>query len=216
MPCYCSDTGFCNYLGITVTTPLWNACQRWPDSQRDKLANDLNKKESNRDPIQKDKIKFCLHNVDYSRAAFEIDGIFSKLEQTKYSTDESYVQSIINSEPIVSNIKDKKCRAIITSRSEKFLSETKDWLLKYNIEYEDLFMFPDSLWFKKLSNTSRREVPKFSKEVMIYKADIYKSLEDCDIFVESNNVQAHGIFEQTTKKTISYNEGIIYEKERTF
>ena len=51
---------------------------------------------------------------------------------------------------------------------------------------------------------------------MIYKADIYKSLEDCDIFVESNNVQAHGIFEQTTKKTISYNEGIIYEKERTF
>lgn len=76
MPCYCSDTGFCNYLGITVTTPLWNACQRWPDSQRDKLANDLNKKESNRDPIQKDKIKFCLHNVDYSRAAFEIDGIF--------------------------------------------------------------------------------------------------------------------------------------------
>jgi len=98
MPCYCSDTGFCNYLGITVTTPLWNACQRWPDSQRDKLANNLNKKKGNRDPIQKDKIKFCLHNVDYSRAAFEIDGIFSKLEQTKYSTDESYAQSIINLE----------------------------------------------------------------------------------------------------------------------
>lgn len=61
-------------------------------------------------------------------------------------------------------------------------------------------MFPDSLWFKKLSNTSRREVPKFSKEVMIYKADIYKSLEDCDIFVESNNVQAHGILSRPLKK----------------
>jgi hypothetical protein len=216
MPCYCSDTGFCNYLGIRTSTSVWNACQRWPDSQRDKIANDLSKNKSNRERLQKDKIKFCLHSVDYSRAAFEIDGIFSKLEQTKYPTDESYVQSIINSEPIFSNIKDQKCRAIITSRSEKFLSETKDWLLKYNIEYEDLFMFPDSLWFKKLSNAPRRDVPKFSKEMIIYKADIYENLKDCDIFVESNNAQAHGIFEQTTKKTISYNKGIVYEKEKTF
>lgn len=78
---------------------------------------------------------------------------------------------------------------IVTSRLEKYRSETEKWLKNNNIGYQKLYMM----------NVATAEERRRLGNHATYKAEIYKKLSRAKLFIESDDVQAREIFQITNK-----------------
>ena len=125
------------------------------------------------------------------RACFDIDGVLC-FDPTEEQNDdgEKYRDFLLHARPLY--IPRYKIRALVTSRLEKYRPETEKWLRDNGVEYDQLYM---------LNLASKEERQKLGCHAD-FKAKIYKKLDDCILFVESNPAQAKRIAELSGKQTI--------------
>lgn len=129
-----------------------------------------------------------FHHLTVNFMCFDIDGVLCKDPTPEQNDDgEEYRRFILNAEPLF--LPTQKIRSLVTSRLEKYREETKVWLEKHGVEYENLYMLdlPDAETRRKLGVHA-----KFKSSV--YGRDIVSTL-----FVESELRQAIEISNSTGK-----------------
>ena len=82
-----------------------------------------------------------------------------------------------------------KIHSLVTSRLEKYRPQTEVWLMKNNIQYDNLIML--DLPSKKVRQETHAHVP--------HKAEYFKKNKDLSIFIESSKNQSIQIMQQTGK-----------------
>lgn len=117
-----------------------------------------------------------------SKSCFDIDGVLC-VDPEPWQNDDGnkYRDFLINAKPLF--IPTFKIKALVTSRLEKYRPETEYWLAKHNVQYEKLYM---------LDLPSKEERIRLKAHAS-FKAEIYKQIEDAEIFIESNPKQAQEI-----------------------
>lgn len=88
--------------------------------------------------------------------------------------------------------------AIVTSRLEKWRGQTREWLAKHDIQYDELIML-DLPTAEK-----RRQLQLYGR----YKADVYQALGG-QLFVESDSGQAHQIAQITGRPVFCTDTGVF-------
>lgn len=129
-----------------------------------------------------------LHNTLLENACLDIDGVLC-LDPTisQNDDDERYVDFILNATPKF--IPSVKVGYIVTSRLEKYRSQTEYWLRKYNIDYKKLYMMNLG------SAEERRRLGNHAS----FKANVFKRLKTAKWFIESEADQADAIAKITGK-----------------
>lgn len=131
-------------------------------------------------------IKLC------NKWCYDIDGVLCK-DPTPEENDDGikYRDFLLNAEPLY--IPQHEIYALVTSRLEKYRSETEDWLKKHNVKYQHLFML----------NLPSAEERRKLKLHAAYKAEVYRQLPDATLFVESEEHQAEQIASLSNKPAIA-------------
>ena len=129
-----------------------------------------------------------LNHAFLQDAAFDIDGVLC-VDPSKEENDdgEKYKTFLLNARPLF--IPKYKIPYIITSRLKKYENETKAWLAKHNVQYDNLIM---------LSNYTALERKRLNLHAK-FKAEQYLKLTDIRLFIESNRQQAQEISLLTKK-----------------
>lgn len=142
-----------------------------------------------------------MHHYFIKDACFDMDGVLC-FDPTEQENDdgEKYLQFIQNAKPLY--VPNFQIGYIVTSRLEKYRKETEAWLAQHNIKYKKLFMF-------KGTAEERRTLGLHAD----FKAQIYKSLNDSFLFIESNDKQAQRIAELTRKRCICCENDKMYGDE---
>lgn len=129
-----------------------------------------------------------LNHTFLQDAAFDIDGVLCKDPLPQENDDGvKYKNFILNAKPLF--IPQYKIPYIITSRLEKYRSETEEWLSKNNVKYDKLIMLTG------YTAEERRKLNLHAK----FKAEQYKKLTDIQLFIESDRKQAEEIAKLTGK-----------------
>ena len=129
-----------------------------------------------------------LNHIFLQDAAFDIDGVLCKDPLPQENDDGvKYKNFILNAKPLF--IPQYKIPYIITSRLEKYRSETEEWLSKNNVKYDKLIMLTG------YTAEERRKLNLHAK----FKAEQYKKLTDIQLFIESDRKQAEEIAKLTNK-----------------
>lgn len=129
-----------------------------------------------------------LNHTFLQDAAFDIDGVLCKDPLPQENDDGiKYKNFILNAKPLF--IPQYKIPYIITSRLEKYRSETEEWLSKNNVKYDKLIMLTG------YTAEERRKLNLHAK----FKAEQYKKLTDIQLFIESDRKQAEEIAKLTNK-----------------
>jgi len=137
------------------------------------------------------------------RTLFDLDGVFSpNVPISECLDDDKYEKYISNVEPFYHRLpKTKyKLKAIVTGRADRFRKITEEWLGKYNIEYENLIMFPS----EREQERNRDHIQEVGK----YKAEIYRKF-NVAYFMESEKSEGLVIRELSKKRVILPNQGIL-------
>jgi orotate phosphoribosyltransferase len=119
-----------------------------------------------------------LSTPEIKNYAFDLDGVLC-VDPTESQNDdgELYREFILNAKPLYLPI--YKIGAIVTSRLEKYRSETEEWLNQQGVKYDVLYMLDLN---SKEERIRLRAAPKF-------KATTYKSSR-YEMFVEGDHGQA--------------------------
>jgi len=134
---------------------------------------------------------YLYHDI-LSTACFDVDGVLCEDPTEEQNDDgERYIDFILNAKPLY--IPNYKIKALVTSRLEKYREQTQVWLKKNNVQYETLYM---------LDLPSKEERIKQGAHGK-FKAEIFNSLTECCLFVESERSQAIEIANITKKAVIS-------------
>lgn len=122
-----------------------------------------------------------------TKSCFDIDGVLC-VDPTHNENDDGdkYKMFIANAKPLF--IPKYKISCLVTSRLEKYRSETEAWLQKHDVDYGELIMLD-------LPNAKERRAQQIHAR---FKANIFKERYEL-YFVESNWKQAKTIFELTKK-----------------
>ena len=126
-----------------------------------------------------------------SRSCFDIDGVLC-VDPTEEENDdgEKYIDFILNAKPLY--IPKYSIYALVTSRLEKYREYTEEWLKKYNVQYENLYML------NLKSKEERIKLNAYGK----FKSKVYSSLTNTLLFVESSRCQSIEISQNTNKVVI--------------
>ena len=138
------------------------------------------------------------NHIVAEHASFDMDGVLCEDPQPEWNDDGvRYRRFLKEAKPLY--IPKKRISAIVTSRLERYRSETKDWLEQNEVDYNELIMLdlPDA-------ETRRR-----LKAHAPFKASAYSSRSDI-LFVESNQNQAVEIAKLTNKPVISVDTDTFY------
>lgn len=123
-----------------------------------------------------------LNHSSNKKSCFDIDGVLCVDPEPWQNDDgEKYIDFLRNAKPLY--IPSYPIRALVTSRLEKYRPYTEEWLKKNHVQYEELYML---------------DLPSKAERIRLkahgsFKAEIYKSLEDAELFIESNPKQAQEI-----------------------
>lgn len=114
------------------------------------------------------------------------------LTRAKNKNDDGpkYVDFLLHARPLY--IPGYKIAALVTSRLEKYRPQTEQWLRENGVQYDKLYM---------LNVASKEERIRLGCHAD-FKAETYKRLDDCILFVESNSRQARQIAEKSGKPVI--------------
>ena len=134
---------------------------------------------------------YMYHPGLLPQACLDIDGVLCVDPTAEENDDgEKYRQFILNARPLF--VPNDKVKALVTSRLEKYRSETERWLAENGVKYEKLYM---------LDLPSREERIRRGAHAS-FKAEIYKKLKDAHLFIESNPLQAAEIHRLSGKPVI--------------
>lgn len=128
--------------------------------------------------------------------AFDIDGVLCA-DPTDDENDDgaNYKQFILNAKPLY--LPSCKVGALVTSRLEKYRTETETWMKNNHVEYDKLYM---------LDLPSKEERIK-QKAHTKTKIEVYKNSPSLSLFIESNRSQAELIAKATGKPVICVETG---------
>lgn len=126
------------------------------------------------------------HNV-IENSCFDIDGVLC-VDPTEVENDdgERYIEFLNNAKPLF--IPTVKIKCLVTSRLEKYRTETENWLKNNGVKYDSLIM---------LDLPSKEERQRLGAH-STHKASVYKNT-DSELFFESERDQAIKIYELTKK-----------------
>jgi uncharacterized HAD superfamily protein len=128
-------------------------------------------------------------------ACLDIDGVLC-LDPTSEQNDDGvlYKDFLVNAAPKF--VPTVKVGYLVTSRLEKYRAQTEDWLFRHHVDYGKLIMLdlPDA--------ATRRRLGAHGP----FKAQVFGSLKDSWLFVESEAAQAQTIREITGKNVICIDE----------
>lgn len=143
-----------------------------------------------------------LNHTDLEKACFDIDGVLCVDPKVEQNDDgPKYIDFILNAEPLY--IPRSNIGTLVTSRLEKYRSETEMWLAKNNVKYKNLVMLdlPDMYARQKANNHA------------IHKANTYK-MSEYKLFIESSLSQAFEINRITGKPVFcTENFEMIFESQ---
>lgn len=128
-----------------------------------------------------------FHSWVMGSSCLDIDGVLC-VDPTNEENDDGqkYVNFLLNATPLY--IPTVKVETLCTSRLEKYRELTKQWLLKHNIQFNNLIMAPYN------TMQERRQAGKYAE----LKANEFRK-EKYHLFVESSIVQAKEIYNRTKK-----------------
>lgn len=142
-----------------------------------------------------------LHHSTLSRTCFDIDGVICEDPSEEENDDgERYISFLENAK--VKLLPTVPVEAFVTSRLEKYRPQTELWLKKNNVRYHQLYMMDLP------SKEARVQLGSHAK----YKAEIYKKMNNCNLFVESNYAQAVEIA-KLSKKAVFCTENSCFIEE---
>ncbi|MDR2510110.1 MAG: hypothetical protein LBC77_05655 [Spirochaetaceae bacterium] len=121
-------------------------------------------------------------------ACFDIDGVLC-VDPTEEENDdgEKYKNFILNAKPLY--IPKYRVYALVSSRLEKYRTETAAWLEKHNVRYQHLYL---------LDVPSKEHRQRFNMHAK-FKAGVYAELKNAVLFYESERAQAAEIAVLTQK-----------------
>ncbi len=90
---------------------------------------------------------------------------------------------------------------LVTSRLEKYRPETEEWLASKGIKYKELYMndLPTA--------EERQRLGRYAT----YKAEVFKSLPDSRLFIESEDWQARDIARIAGKHALDFTSQVLYD-----
>lgn len=134
-----------------------------------------------------------FHRNDLESVFFDMDGIFC-VDPTAAQNDDgpAYASFLETAAPYF--LPTRKIGGIITSRLEKYREPTERWLKLHGVEYGALHMLdlPDAATRRKLGMHA------------IFKANVYRSLSEAHLYVESESEQALEIHRLAGKPVIDF------------
>ena len=133
------------------------------------------------------------------KTCFDIDGVLcSDPSESENDDGERYINFIKTAKPKLV----PSCRIgyVVSSRLLKYQEETKQWLVKNGINYDELFMLDSTAKERKEKNLHAT-----------FKAEIYKRLKDSVLFVESDESQAKEINRITKKPVYCFENNTMYQ-----
>lgn len=143
-----------------------------------------------------------LNHKIATASCYDMDGVLCVDPTSEENDDgEKYRKFCLTAKPLF--IPSYCIKAIVTSRLEKFRKETEQWLKDNNVKYEKLYMLDVK------TAEERRKLGLHAK----YKAEIYKKLKQCKLFVESEPRQAKEIFKLTGKPCVCVATDEYYSNE---
>ncbi len=139
-----------------------------------------------------------FHHCVLSNACVDIDGVLC-VDPTEEENDdgEKYINFILNAKPLF--LPTTRLHSLVTSRLEKYRSETESWLLKNNISFDNLIML-------NLPNKGERQR---LNAYASHKAKYYKNSQT-EFFIESDVVQASDICKLSGKPVFCVNNNEMY------
>ena len=131
-----------------------------------------------------------------SRCIYDMDGVLC-LDPPDERNESAYARYLPVAYPMF--IPKEKIGCILTYRLKRWRSETEKWLSDNNVHYGRLLMFNSD------SYRDRSKIPPY-----VYKGEIYKSLDNFALFVESDDEQAKRIAEISGKVVYCVETNKIY------
>ena len=129
-----------------------------------------------------------FHRNLLNRACVGIDGVICISPADSESIDEkSYIDFLINAKPYI--LPSCEIHSLVTSRLEKYRSQTETWLAKHGIKYKHLVM---------LDLPTERENLNLRAHAT-HKASYFSQIPDSLLFIESSSRQAKKIAQLTGK-----------------
>ena len=121
-----------------------------------------------------------FHHSLLSKACVDIDGVLC-VDPVIDDDGKQYMEFLQTAFPLFTPT--SKINTLVSCRLEKYREQTEDWLKKNNVDYDRLIMldFPDK--------ATRVAWNKHGE----YKGGVYKSRNDCVLFIESSKAQAQRI-----------------------
>lgn len=130
-----------------------------------------------------------FNHTSLEKACFDIDGVLC-VDPTNDQNDdgEKYRDFVLNAEPLY--IPGAKIGTLVTSRLEKYRTETEAWLNKHNVKYNELIMLdlPDMKARQKANSHGQHKAKYYMEKPYV-------------LFIESSLSQALEI-NQITKKPV--------------
>lgn len=134
------------------------------------------------------------------RSCFDIDGVLCVDPTPEQNDDgEKYRNFLLTARPLY--IPEYTIHTLVTSRLEKYRTETETWLKNNNVKYKNLVML------NLATKEERIKMGAHSK----FKASIYASLSDTILFVESEPKQAEEIANLSGKPCICVENNKLYK-----
>lgn len=135
-----------------------------------------------------------MHREDVlSHACLDIDGILCRDPSSSQNDDGDMYKEFLASAPALM-LPSYKIGYLVTSRLEKYREHTVAWLAKHQVIYGSLYMLDLP------SAAERRRMNCHAQ----FKGQIYKSLTDSQLFVESEKAQALSIANIASKPVLCY------------
>lgn len=138
------------------------------------------------------------HHPLLREACVDIDGVLCMdPSETENDDDTQYLKFLRTAQPFI--LPTSKIHSLVTSRLEKYRTETEKWLSMYNVNYDNLIMLD-------LPNKKERQRLRIHAK---HKADYYKKSNNI-LFIESNPNQAVEIFKLSGKAVFCVQNNAFY------
>ncbi len=140
-----------------------------------------------------------MHRPFLVQCCLDIDGVLC-LDPTNVENDDgtAYTNFLINVPPLV--VPSYPVGHLVTSRLEKYRVETEQWLTSHGVIYEQLHMLdlPDAVTRRRLNCHAS------------FKAEIFRSLKNMELFIESDPAQSADIANLAGKPVLCFGSQKMY------
>ena len=142
-----------------------------------------------------------MHHSLLSRACVDFDGVLCQDPTPEQNDDgDKYRNFILNAEPKF--LPSQPIGCIVTARLQKYAPETQAWLQKNNVRYGALVML-------NLDSAEQRRALGVHAN---FKAQVYRSIKDAVLFIESDWQQAQTIAQLSGKDVFCVATGITIRR----